>query len=376
MIYLDHAATSYPKPPAVCAEVMRAILQYGGSPGRGTHPLALAAAEQVFACREAVASFLGVGAPERVLFTHNTTDALNLAIKGFLPPGAHVLISELEHNAVRRPLCRLQTERGVRFDSFPVLGKSTAQLLAGIAARITPQTVAVICTHASNVCSVTLPAREIGAFCHAHGLRFILDAAQSAGHLDIDLQEMQIDALAAPAHKGLCGIQGTGVLALGDGFLPSPLIEGGSGTDSLSEGMPFLPPERYEAGTLPTPAIATLRCGVEFLRERGLESIRAHERALFLGLRERLSALPAIQIYAPEQPGAVFLFNSTRYACTELAHLLGTRGICVRAGYHCAPMAHAALGTPEGGAVRVSFGHGTTVAELDTLFFTLRELHA
>lgn len=376
MIYLDHAATSYPKPPGVYAEVMRALLQYGGSPGRGTHPLALAAAEQVFACREALASFLGVGAPERILFTHNATDALNLAIKGFLQPGAHVLISELEHNAVRRPLCRLQAERGVRFDSFPVLGKSTAQLLAGIAARLTPETVAVICTHASNVCSVTLPAREIGAFCHAHGLRFILDAAQSAGHLDINLQDMQIDALAAPAHKGLCGIQGAGILALGEGFLPTPLLEGGSGTDSLSKEMPPLPPERYEAGTLATPAIAAMLRGVEFLRERGLESIHAHECALFLALRERLLEIPSLQIYAPEYPGAVLLFNSARYPCSELAHLLGTRGICVRAGYHCAPMAHAALGTPEGGAVRVSFGHANTLAELDTLYFTLRELHA
>lgn len=374
MIYLDNAATTFPKPRGVTAEVQRCLTQYCGNPGRGAHPLALAAAEQIFACRLLLSDFLGLGAPERILFTGNTTHALNLLLKGFLRRGDHILISELEHNAVRRPLCRLQRARGVRFDTFPVVGKTTEEILAGIAAAIRPETVAVLCTHACNICSLTLPLSEIGIFCRQRGLRFFVDAAQSAGVLPIDMRGMQIDALAAPGHKSLYGIQGIGVLALGEGLELTTLLEGGSGADSFAEEMPVLPPERYEAGTLPTPAIVGLLEGVRFVQERSVHEIAAHERALFCATRERLEGIKGVQIYQREAEGAVLLFNREDISAAQVAHALGKDGICVRAGYHCAPMAHEALGTPEGGAVRISFGALNTLSDVDALWRALRQM--
>lgn len=374
MIYLDNAATTFPKPRRVCDEVLRAISEYGGNPGRGAHPLSLAAAEKIYACREALASFLGLNAPERVIFTLNTTHALNIAIKGFLRAGDHVLISELEHNAVRRPLARLAAEKGVTFDTFPVLGLTSPELLRGIERRIKPTTRAVICTHASNICSVVLPLAAIGKLCRRHSLTFLVDGAQSAGHIPIDMQGMQIDALAVPGHKSLYGIQGCGALLLGNDFLPAPLLDGGSGANSMLAEMPLEPPERFEAGTLPTPAIAALLEGVRSLENGHMQEIHARECLLFTALRERLQALRDIRIYAPEHEGAVLLFSHRTIPAAEIARLLSSRGICVRAGLHCAPLAHAALGTPEGGAVRVSFGRYNTLSDTDALYRALGEL--
>ncbi len=374
LVYLDNAATSFPKPREVTEEVLRCLRDYCGNPGRGAHPLALAAAEEIYACREALAHFWGLDAPERICFTYNTTYALNLALRGILRPGEHVLLSELEHNAVRRPLFALRESKNVSFTPFPVVGLSTEEILAGIRTRIRPNTAAVVCTHSSNICSLTLPIAEIGALCRAAGLHFIVDAAQSAGHLPIDMRAMQISLLAAPAHKALYGIQGLGVLALGEGVMLDTLIQGGSGSDSLMGEMPTEPPERYEAGTLATPAIAALRRGISFLQQTGLARIHAHEQELFTLARERLEALDDITVYQPTCTGGVLLFNRKDLPSTALAQALGERGICVRAGYHCAPMAHRALGTPEGGAVRLSFGVFNTPSDLDALWAALREI--
>ena len=373
MIYLDNAATTFPKPPRVVEAVTRCLAECGGNPGRGTHGAALAAAGQIYSCREALSAFLGLGAPERVLFTLNTTHALNLAMKGLLRQGDHVLISELEHNAVLRPLQRLREDRGVSFDVFPVLGHSETALLRALRRLIRPQTRAVICTHASNICAATLPIGAIGALCHRYGLLLIVDAAQSAGHLPIDMQAMQIDALAIPGHKGLYGIQGCGALLLGPSLTLDTLLEGGSGVDSLSPHMPKEPPERYEAGTLPTPAIAGLLEGVRALVEESDGAIVAHEQMLYRAALERLLELPDIQLYGHEKTGTVLLFNKIGTPSTTLAQRLAARGICTRAGLHCAPMAHRALQTPPDGAVRISFGRYNTVAELDALRQALKE---
>ena len=372
MIYLDNAATTFPKPQSVTDEVYKCLMEYCGNPGRGSHTLALAAAEQIFSCREALAAFLGVGAPERILFTQNTTYALNMVIKGVLRQGDHVLISELEHNAVRRPICRLAAEKKITFDIFPVIGLDQTELLKQLASRVTPATRAVICTHASNICSISLPIAAIGALCRRHGLRLIVDAAQSAGLMPIDMEAMQIDALAAPGHKSLYGIQGCGILALREGFLPTPLIEGGSGVDSLPAEMPAEPPERFEAGTLPTPSIVGLLEGVRSLMHGNAERNAARERELFAATRERLLSLPDIHMYAPDQEGAVLLFNKPGIPAVEFGRYLNSKGICVRAGLHCAPMAHKALGTPDGGAVRVSFGRYNTLSDVDALWQALR----
>ena len=374
MIYLDNAATTFPKPTRVIAEVHRCIAAYCGNPGRGSHPLGLAAAEQVYACREAVSDFLGVGAPERIIFTQNTTYALNIAIRGLFKDGGHVLISELEHNAVRRPVCALAAEGTLKFDVFPVTGLDEAEILRGIEAKIRPDTRGVICTHASNICSAVLPVTAIGDLCRQRGLLFVLDAAQSAGIHPIDMQKMKIDALAAPGHKSLYGIQGCGVLALGKGVLPPPLLTGGSGVDSLATEMPDEPPERYEAGTLPTPAIVGLLEGIRFLQERDLMQDLKFECELFRATVQRLKAL-GCHIYAPEYEGPVLLFEHPRIPAATLGQALARSGICVRTGLHCAPMAHRALGTEAQGAVRISFGRFNTSADVDALWHALKELH-
>lgn len=374
MIYFDNAATTFPKPPEVMSEVTRCITQWCGNPGRGAHRLSVQAAEKIYTCRELLARFFGLPCPERIIFTQNTTYALNMTLKGLIREGDHVLCSELEHNAVRRPLHALQKERAITYDTFPVIGLSDDEILAGIAARINKKSTVLVTVHASNICSVSLPLAAIGALCKRHGLFFVVDAAQSAGHLPIDMQAMQIDALAAPGHKGLLGIQGCGILALGEGISPHTLIEGGSGVNSLSPTMPDELPERLEAGTLPTPAIASLLGSLPFLSELGVSEAENRFKALFFAARERIEALDGFKIYQREHPGAVLLFQKSGLSAGELARVLDKNGIAVRAGLHCAPTAHRALGTPPGGAVRLGFGLFNTVAELDTLWRVLRDL--
>ena len=373
MIYFDNAATSFPKPHRTLKEVSECISTWCGTPGRGAHSLSRRAAEKIYACREQVGKLLGLNAPERVVFLQNTTMALNVALKGLLRHGDHVLCSELEHNAVLRPLYALQKERGVSFDAFPVIRHTNEEILQGIATRIKKNTTAIVCLHASNICSVSLPLGEIGTLCRARGLYFIVDAAQSAGHLPIDMEKMHIDALAAPAHKGLLGIPGCGILALGEGIQLSTLIEGGSGVDSLSPTMPSELPERLEAGTLPVCAIAGLLGGISHVRSIGMSEIENRARSLFFAARDRIESLGGYEIYQKDKPGAVLLFNKIGVCPTDTARILDQRGICVRAGLHCAPMAHKALGTPEGGAVRLGFGALNTKDEIDTLWRVLRQ---
>ncbi|MBR2010822.1 MAG: aminotransferase class V-fold PLP-dependent enzyme [Clostridia bacterium] len=372
MIYFDNAATSFPKSPRAIAEATACMRTWCGNPGRGAHFLSRIASEKVYACRELLSDFLGLNAPERVVFTQNTTYALNMALKGALKHGAHVLCSELEHNAILRPLHALQQERDISFDTFPVVGRTHEQILQEITARIKENTAAVVCLHASNICSLSLPLAKIGTLCRSRGLLFMVDAAQSAGHLPIDMRAMQIDALAVPAHKGLLGIQGCGVLALGECISLSTLIEGGSGVNSLLRTMPEEFPERFEAGTLPVIAIAGLCGGISHVMELGLPEIEERANRLFFAARERIASLDGFEIYQPDTPGAVLLFNKIGIPSTEVARVLDKSGICTRAGLHCAPLAHQALGTPPGGAVRLGFGAFNTSAEVDVLWRVLR----
>ena len=257
-VYLDNAATSFPKPPSVLRAVEACLERYGGNPGRGSHRLALRAAEEVYACRVAAADMFGLSDPARVIFTQNTTAALNLAIKGILRRGERAVCSDMEHNAVFRPLFRLAGEGGITFDRFQTFSavpeRTDAMLLSSLEHALSRPTRLVVCAHASNICPATLPLAAIGRLCHAHGALFAVDAAQSAGVLDINMEEMQIDALAVPGHKGLYGPMGVGMLLLGKGVRPDTLLEGGNGLDSLSGGMGDDLPERYEPGTLPLPA--------------------------------------------------------------------------------------------------------------------------
>lgn len=356
--YLDNAATGFPKPRCVYEEQLRCMQFYCGNPGRGSHALSMAAAEKIYECREEAAAFFGSSHPENLIFTLNTTMALNIAIKGLLHRGDHVLISDMEHNAVWRPIFKLAERGEISYDVFPtydpVCKRSAAEICGGILALLRPNTRMLICAHASNICSASLPLAEIGALCRSKGILFVVDAAQSAGHLPIDVERMQIDALCVPGHKGLLGPQGTGMLLLADGLLADTLMEGGSGYQSLDGSMPLESPERYEAGTLPTPAIAGLLEGIREVKRQGLESIFEHEKALHFRLARRLSEPGGITLYAPHHVGSILLFNLDGIPSDRVAEALNARGFCVRAGFHCAALAHKTLGTPSTGAIRVS----------------------
>lgn len=377
MIYLDNAATTYPKPKKVYDEVISSLKTYGGNPGRGAHSLSLAAAEKIYECRVALSGLFGLDAPERAVFTLNTTHAINTVIKGLLRQGDHVLISDLEHNSVFRPIYRLACEGFIKYSVFPTFaGKNHTDedILDGINSRINMKTRLVFCTHASNICSEILPIKKIGELCRKRGIVFAVDAAQSAGHLPIDMQAFCIDALCVPGHKGLYGPQGCGALLLGENIMLDTLTEGGNGVSSLEGKMPELPPERYEAGTLPTPAIAGLCEGIREVRALGTDKIRSHEAALFRYARSKLSELGGIKMYAPDAEGSVLLFNSEKLPSDELGELLNKSGICIRTGYHCAALAHKTLGTPSGGAARISFGIYNTFEDIDALCKALENI--
>lgn len=376
LVYLDHAATSFPKPPSVADAVNHCLKHSGGNPGRGSHRLAMGAAGEIYACREAAASLFGAE-PERVIFTLNTTHALNLAVKGPVGQGKrdgggfHVLCSDMEHNAVYRPLYRLAAEGIIdldTFDTFPAAPVRTEDMiLRSISAKIRPDTRLVVCAHASNICSAVLPVERIGELCRRRGIAFVVDAAQSAGAYDLDVDRMGITALCLPGHKGLLGPQGTGMLILGKGVFLDTLMEGGNGLESLSGEMGEDSPERYEAGTLQTPAIAGLRAGLDYVRSVGVEAIRAHELELGRRLWEGLMALPRVKIYAPHRVGAVTLFSVEGYTSEEVGRLLDGEGICVRAGFHCSALGHRTLGTPEDGAVRASLGWSSRKKDVEAL---------
>lgn len=370
-VYLDNAATTFPKPRQVCDAVNDCISRWCGNAGRGAHPLAMATAEEIFLCRKTVAEFFGSTHPENVIFTLNTTYAINTVIKGVLNVGDHALCSNLEHNAVYRPLYKLKKDGVIEFDvfnAFPNLDITTPDMIIGsIDKLVRKNTKMLICTHSSNVCPNTLPIREIGEYCKAHGIFFAVDAAQSAGILPIDMEKCHINALCLPAHKGLYGPQGCGIIILGKGVTLKTIAEGGNGVDSLMGEMSEDPPERYEAGTLPAPTIAGLRRGIEFVNTVGIDKVRAHEEALCAKAKEGLITQPDIHVYSPSRNGSLLLFRHGSIPSEIIASELGKRNICVRGGYHCAALAHEALGTPKGGAVRVSFGYFNTFKDIDKL---------
>ena len=378
LTYLDNAATSFPKPRSVIEAMSDFMLYDGGNAGRGSHKLALRAAERIFNCRERLSSFFGAEAPEQVCFTLNTTAALNIAIKGLLRQGDHVLISDMEHNAVYRPIYKLWREGRIEFDVFPSLLKaekrSAHAICAEIAARLRRNTRMVVCTGASNICSLTMPLREIGEFCRKNNLLFVVDGAQCAGHIPISVRDMKIDALCIPSHKGLLGPQGCGALILGKGISPETLFEGGNGVASMSAMTQGDLPERLEAGTLPAPAIAGLSEGVRIVDELGVEAIEYHEKKLFSIASEMIGNIGGAQIYCPEYKGSVLSFSLDGYAPEELCERLSDEGICLRGGFHCCALGHKTLGTDKSGAVRVSFGVYNSSQDIDKLATALQRI--
>ena len=374
MIYFDNAATTFPKPPSVAKEMIQCMREYGGNPGRSGHRLSLAAAEAVFNVREALAEFFGIGKPENIVFTPNCTGALNLAISGVARRGDHFLISDLEHNSVLRTVAGLCRERGMSFDLFHALA-SDDMILSEIEKKRKPNTRAVICTHASNVCPRILPIARIGALCKKSRLLFIVDAAQSAGIYDISVMRDGISILCAPGHKGLYGPQGSGFAAFADDFDFSHFTVstyGGNGKNSAEIDMGHEPPDSFEVGTLSTPAIVGLGEGLRFVKTRRREQIEAFENELFLHAKKTLEKIPRVKLYLPEaEKGSLLLLGFEDVSPSLIAEKLSDHGICTRAGLHCAPLAHRALGTG-GDALRISFSAMNTVAEIDTFAYILQ----
>lgn len=378
MIYFDNAATSFPKPPQVLRTVNDCLRNYCGNPGRGSHFLSRKSAEVVYSAREEAASFFGLSGAENVVFTYNDTYALNFAIKGVLRRGDHVIISDMEHNSIYRPVYRMAHENMITYNIFDSLclenPRTPDMICKSIEKLIRPRTRLIAVTHVSNICSAALPLEEIGKLCRKYKITFLVDAAQSAGHLPIDMEKMNIDLLCAPAHKGLLGIQGCGLLLMRNGTGLSPLIEGGSGVNSLAPEMPELPPERYEAGTISVPAIAALGEGIRYINSVGLDAIHEKEKKLFCKAADMLSDIRGVTVYAPNHLGSTLLFNVNGSTPEQTSERLDRAGICVRGGFHCSPLGHKALRTGENGAVRASFGLFNTEKEVTEFCRVLKEI--
>ena len=373
MIYLDNSATTFPKPKCVYDEVMTCMKKYCGNPGRSSHKLSLKSAEKIFEARSVIADFFGADA-ENVIFTYNTTYALNLAIKSNLKRNSHVLISDIEHNSVFRPISELSKQFYCSYDVFSSDG-SDDEIINSIVSLINENTEMLICTHLSNVGARILPIKKIGELCRERGIFFIVDGAQSAGIYDIDVKGMNISALCVPSHKGLYGPQGCGVIIYGGEYIGKTLIEGGTGINSLDAEMPDFLPERYEPGTLSTPSIAGLCEGVKWLKETGIQSVRAHEESLYTLLCDLFQTNEKIILYKmSDYPANAILFNIVGQPSAFVSNELDNRDICVRSGFHCAPMAHKLLKTGDGGAVRVGFGVFNTQKDVYTLFDALNDI--
>lgn len=362
MIYFDSAATSFQKPAAVAAAVAEAMATMS-SPGRGGYPAAVRAADTAFNCRCELAELYHMKNPENVAFTLNATHALNIAIKSLVPPGGKAVISGYEHNAVTRPLAALNAQTTVAAGSL----FQREAVLAAYDKAVTPETDAVVCCHVSNVFGFVQPVEEIAALCRERGVPFIIDASQSAGALTLDMEALGAAFIAMPGHKGLYGPQGTGVL-LWDGKVPvKTLLEGGTGSQSMRQTMPDFLPDRLEAGTHNVPGIAGLLAGVRYVRSRGPENILLRERRLAQLVAEGLRRLPGVTVYANEDlrhQSGVVSFTCREMGAEELASALGEKDIAVRAGLHCAPLAHETAGTVDTGTVRISFSDHNTPEEV------------
>lgn len=374
-IYFDNAATTFPKPLSVRKAVNRVISNYCANPGRSSHDLSLKAAEEVYLCREKLSDFFN-GKDENTVFTSSATHSINLGIKTVLRKGDHVLISDIEHNSVIRPIWAL-AERGLITYTVYTAFESPEKQIAEIASKLTERTSLVCACHHSNISCITLPINEIGHFCRKNKLHFLVDASQSAGLLPIDVENDCIDILCAPAHKGLYGIPGGGFAIFGENIakngLLSSFIEGGNGINSENPSMPDFLPERFEAGTLPLPAISALSAGVDFVKTLSPQKILKKEKSLCAALRKELLKLDRITIHS-DNDGSILLFSVKGTPSEDFAQALASYKICVRAGLHCSPLAHAKLHTPSDGAVRVSFGAFNTFNEVERFAFVCKKI--
>jgi cysteine desulfurase family protein len=366
-IYLDNAATSFPKPSQVTEAVERTLRLNAANPGRGGHQLSLQAGRLVMECRETVARFFGVRDASRIAFTANATEAINLGLFGILQPGDRVVTTSMEHNAVVRPL-RALSERGVtvarvRADRLGVVDPAEVRQACADDTRL------LVMNHCSNVTGTLQAIEELGPWCRSRGVCFMVDAAQSAGIFPIHAEDMAIDLLAVPGHKSLLGPPGTGFLYVRPGLELRPLLYGGTGNFSQQSTQPEEMPERLESGTLNTIGLAGLKAGIEFLEAVGIDHVRLHERELLDHLIEGLDGLPGVTLYGPPgtaRHGGALSFNAAGIDPALLGFRLDREyGICCRVGLHCAPEAHGTIGTLAEGTVRLSPGYFNTLDDID-----------
>ncbi|WP_245838575.1 aminotransferase class V-fold PLP-dependent enzyme [Marininema halotolerans] len=376
MIYLDNAATTWPKPTSVVTEMARFMEECGSSPGRGGHRLARKSRKLVEETRAALSRLFHTEAPEDIWFCLNGTHAINQVCKGWLRPGDHVLTSSWEHHAVARPLAMLQHEIGIKVTHVPPTSSGLIDMDA-MEKAITPDTNLIAMTHASNVTGAILPIEEVGEIARHFGIPLLVDAAQTAGRIPIDVQALPIDFLTFPGHKGLFGPQGTGGLYVRPGISLSPLLQGGTGNRSEELTPLNERPYSYESGTQNAPGIVGWRAGLRFLEEKGVEAIHQKELDLIARVRTRLQDLDGVNLYLPpSQNVAILSFNMDGVASEEIATVLDQEyDIAVRSGFHCAPIAHQSNGTGMNGTVRVSPGYFTTDKEIDAFIQAIEEIH-
>lgn len=375
-IYLDNAATTFPKPESVYKEMER-VMRHCANPGRSGHKMALESGRVIHRTRELLAKLFKIENSMQIIFTHNATEALNLGIKGLLKQGDHVITTSLEHNSVLRPLYTLKAEGQI--DVSIIEGNEEGiDKIEIIEQEIRANTRMIITTHASNVTGSLLPVKKIGEIAQKHGIVYMVDAAQSAGIIDIDVADMRIDLLAFPGHKGLLGPQGTGGLYMREGIHLKPMWEGGTGSQSESLLQPELLPDRFESGTHNTIGIAGLGAGIEFILEEGLENIRIKEEMLTKRLIDGLMEVKGVRILGPrdaQKQAAVISFIVEGVDCTEASFMLDNNyDIACRSGLHCAPLTHKTIGTFHSGTIRLSPGYFNTIEEIDRTIQAVHEI--
>jgi cysteine desulfurase family protein len=372
MINFDNAATTFPKPESVYRAAFEALINYGGNPGRSGHKLSVDTAEKIYETREAAALMFGA-MPENTAFTLNCTYALNEAVKGITPSGTNIVISDLEHNAVARPVF---AHSGRRNMTVLHIEENDALTIKNLAKKLTPRTKAVVMTLGSNITGQITPFREIGKLCASRRIPFIADGAQAAGILPINLKDDFINILCIPGHKGLYGPAGTGLILTDGKYKIRPVIEGGTGSSSLLLTQPDYMPDALESGTVNTSGIIALLEGINYVKKMGFEKIRSHETFLCNRFIDGIKDTPGITIY--RKPNAsylpIVLFNFDCYESSEAAQMLSDKGFCLRGGLHCAGIAHRSIGTERKGGVRFAPGAFNTAEEVDKLIEAVNKI--
>ena len=377
-IYLDNASTSFPKAPTVATAMSDYITNRGININRGSYALAYDVEDTIYTTRQRLNTLFNGHDPSHVVFTQNVTMSLNMVIKGLLKAGDHVLVSSMEHNAVMRPLTQL-LDKGITFDTIPCDSTGSIQM-DSIEPLIRPNTVALIINHASNVCGTIQPLESIGPICKAHNLQFIVDAAQTAGVIPIDVKACHIDALCFTGHKGLLGPQGIGGIILTKEMAQNltPLIAGGTGSFSHLETMPTHMPDTFEAGTLNLPGIIGLNEGLSYIESQGMENIHNHELALTQAFLEGLQSIDVVNIIGKQdiqdRTAVVSITIDSMDPASIAYELESTYHIMTRVGLHCAPRAHQTLETYPEGTVRFSFGYANTHKDVETALSALHRI--